>query len=179
MFRRSFLAAAAASTFLPRAARAGSAHDFVLPSIDGGDIALADWRGRPILVVNTASLCGFTPQLEALQALHERYGPEGVLVLGVPSNDFRQELATAEEVHEFCAVNYAITFPMTEILQVRGRGAHPLYAWMAESADVRPRWNFTKVLIGPDGRVARSWGSATRPLGREITGALDAMLAAG
>src|SRR5690606_32147112 len=117
-----------AASALP--ARAG----FSFASIDGGTIALDDWAGKPVLVVNTASLCGFAPQFDELQALHDSYGPRGLLVLAVPSNDFRQELGTDAEVRDYCAANFDLTLPMTTISHVRGPEAHPFYLWMkAES----------------------------------------------
>ena len=121
------------------------------PSIDGGTLSIEDWRGTPVLVVNTASLCGFTPQYEDLQALQDRYGEE-LVVLAVPSNDFRQELGSAEEVQEFCELTYGLTLPMTDISRIRGAEAHPFYAQLAEAGFV-PRWNFNKVLVAPDGEL--------------------------
>ena len=112
---------------LPAAAFAG----FSFPSIDGGTIDLDDFRGRPVLVVNTASLCGFAPQFDDLQALHEEYADRGLVVLAVPSDDFRQELASGEQVKEFCAVNFDLTIPMTDITRVMGDQAHPFYKWLA------------------------------------------------
>ncbi len=157
---------------------AAQAPRFSFASIDGGRIDLAAWRGRPVLVVNTASRCGFTPQYDGMQALWEDYRDRGLMVLAVPSDDFRQELSSEAEVKEFCEVNFGLDFPMTEITHVRGRRAHPFYAWVAETAGFRPRWNFNKVLIGPDGAVAGTWGATTAPTSREIRGAIEAMLAA-
>lgn len=158
--------------------RADEVWDFSLPSIDGGEIALSDWRGAPVLIVNTASLCGFTPQLEGLQTLWERYRDAGLKVLAVPSDDFNQELASEAEVKAFCALNYATDMPMTGITPVRGDGADPLFRWLAGQGVV-PGWNFHKVLIGRDGAILGTWGSATRPLSPAITGAVEAALAAG
>lgn len=148
-------------------------------SIDGGTIALPDFAGRPVLLVNTASLCGFTPQYDALQELWDTYRDKGLVVLAVPSNDFRQELATAAQVAEFCAVNFDLTLPMTDITPVRGRDAHPVYAWVRQEAGWEPRWNFNKVLIDRQGRVAGTWGSGTDPMGRTIRRAVEAALAGG
>lgn len=149
---------------------------FTFPSIDGGRIDLGDWAGRPVLVVNTASLCGFAGQFDDLQALHEEYGPRGLLVLAVPSNDFNQELGSEAEVKEFCAVTFDLTLPMTEILKVRGGGAHPFYAWMRDEHGFVPGWNFNKVLLGPDGVPVATWGSGPRPTGRAIRGAIERLL---
>lgn len=150
---------------------------FVFPSIDGGRIALDDWRGRPVLVANTASLCGYTPQYAELQALWERYRDRGLVVLAVPSDDFRQELGSAAEVKEFCEVNFGLTLPMTDITHVRGARAHPFYRWLAKAHGFRPSWNFNKVLLGPDGELVATWGSRTSPLAPEVTAAIEPLLA--
>jgi len=143
--------------------------DWVFDSIDGGQIKLSDYQGHPVLVVNTASRCGFTYQYEGLQALYDKYRGQGLVVLGVPSQDFRQELASEEEVAEFCEVNFNIDFPMTTITSVLGPSAHPFYQWLEKTEGFKPRWNFNKVLIGPDGDVLGTWGSTTRPAAQQIT----------
>jgi glutathione peroxidase len=167
---RSVLVLAAALAALPAAA-AG----FVFASIDGGDIVLDDLRGQPVLVVNTASLCAFTPQYEGLQALYDTHRDDGLVVLAVPSDSFRQELGDEAEVKEFCELTYGLDLPMTEITPVRGPDAHPFYAWL-EDQGVTLRWNFHKVLIGPDGEVLGDWGSTTRPSSRALTQAIEAAL---
>lgn len=146
------------------------------PSIDGGEIALDAYEGQPILVVNTASMCAFTPQLEGLQALWDRHREDGLVVIAVPSDDFRQELDDEAEVAEFCQVNYGLTMPMAGITAIRGEEAHPFYAWLAETEGFEPRWNFDKVLIGPDGAVDGTWRSSTRPDSPAIDGAVEAAL---
>lgn len=152
---------------------------FTFPAIEGGTLALDDWRGRPVLVVNTASRCGFTPQYDELQALYDRYRDQGLIVLAVPSDDFNQELASADDVKEFCDVNFNLTLPMTDITHVRGAKAHPFYAWVKASSGFAPGWNFNKVLIAPDGSVAATFGSTVRPLSGRITDPIEAMLAKG
>lgn len=149
---------------------------FRFASIDGGEIGFADWDG-PVLVANTASLCGFTPQLGELQALWESHGPRGLTVLAVPSDSFRQELGSDKEVSEFCTIQFGITMPMATITPVTGEGAHPLFAWLRETEGFEPRWNFNKVLIGADGAVLGTWGSGESPTGPEITAAVEAALA--
>ena len=149
---------------------------FAFTSIDGGELRLEAWRGQPVLVVNTASRCAFTAQLKGLQAVHERYRHLGLVVLAVPSDDFRQELDSAGEVKEFCQLTYGLDLPMTEITAVRGAGAHPFYRWLAEAHGVVPRWNFHKVLIGPRGAYVGSWTSLTRPTSRKVTRAVEAAL---
>lgn len=164
------LAAARAAAALP------AAEALRFGSIDGGTLDLADWRGRPVLVVNTASGCGFTPQYEGLQALWERYRDRGLVVLAVPSDDFGQELADEAAVRAFCAVNFDLDLPMTTITRVRGADAHPLYRWLAEAHGFVPRWNFAKALIGPDGGFVQSWGSSVEPESEAITRRIEALL---
>lgn len=154
----------------------GGALAFTFDNIDGGQIDLDDWTGQPVLVVNTASRCGFTPQYDGLQALQDRYGPKGVIVLAVPSDDFRQELDSAAEVKDFCEVTYGLTLPMTDITPVTGAEAHPFYQWVRETTGFQPGWNFNKVLIGVDGSVVGTYGAATKPLSGTITRAIEAEL---
>lgn len=150
--------------------------DFSFASIDGGTLALSDWRGGPVLVVNTASRCGFTPQYDGLQALHDQYSSQGLVVLTVPSDSFNQELSSEAEVAEFCELNFNLTLPMTEITPVRGRDAHPFYQWLADAHGVAPRWNFTKVLLDADGRYVAHFGSTTRPNAPSVTRQIEALL---
>jgi len=142
--------------------------DVEFASIDGGTLQMSDWDGQPVLVVNTASQCGFTNQYEGLQALYDTYKDRGLVVLAVPSDDFNQELASAEKVKEFCELNFAIDLPMTDIEHVKGTAAHPFYKAVADETGFVPRWNFNKVLIGTDGKVVATWGSTTRPQSAEI-----------
>ncbi|MFN7225129.1 MAG: glutathione peroxidase [Paracoccaceae bacterium] len=153
-----------------------AATGFSFDSIDGGQINLDDWQGKPVLVVNTASLCGFTRQFDDLQALHDQYGSRGLLVLAVPSDDFNQELGDAAAVKEFCAVNFDLTLPMTGITHVKGAAAHPFYKWLAAEHGFTPGWNFNKVLIGPEGDVLGTWGSATKPTAGAITRQIEPLL---
>ena len=157
---------------LPGLARDG----FVFASIDGGQLAMDDWRGRPVLVVNTASLCAFTPQYEGVQALYDTYRDKGLVVLAVPSDDFNQELGSEGEVKEFCELTYGLDVPMTEITSVRGRSAHPFYAWLRETHGFKPRWNFNKVLIGPDGELVETFGSRIQPMSRPVRSRIEALL---
>jgi glutathione peroxidase len=152
-----------------------AADGFRFASIDGGQIDLDAWKGKPVLVVNTASLCGFAGQFDGLQTLHERFG-DAALILAVPSNDFEQELASGSEVKEYCAMTFDITLPMTDITHVRGPEAHPFYEWVRAETGFVPRWNFNKVLIAPDGSIAATFGSNVGPESRRIAGAIEAML---
>ena len=152
------------------------ASQFIFKSADGGMINLEDFRGKPVLVVNTASRCGFTGQLETLQKLSDTYQEEGLTVLAVPSNDFNQELATIEAVKEFCSVNYSLTLPMTESTSVRGKNAPPFFKWVKETTGFSPKWNFNKILIGPSGKVVQTFGSLTRPTSGAITREIEKYL---
>ena len=170
---------AALTAGAPRDTLAGTAAGagFVFDGLTGGQFALDDWRGRPVLIVNTASLCGYTYQYDDMQALYDRYRDRGLVVLAVPSNDFRQEQASDDNVADFCEVNFALDFPMTRITPVRGAGAHPFYRWLAGAHGFVPNWNFNKVLIGPDGTVLGTWRSATQPTARPIRRMIEAALA--
>lgn len=152
---------------------------FLFDSIDGGTLSLSDWEGQPVLVVNTASRCTFTRQYDELQALYDRYRDQGLVVVGIPSNDFRQELATDSEVAEFCEMNFGLDFPMTTITSVKGNQAHPFYKWLAETEGFSPGWNFNKVLLAPDGSVAGTYGSPVKPLSGQITTQIEAILTKG
>jgi glutathione peroxidase len=160
------------------AATPASLWDFRMEAIEGGPLDLGAFRGRPVLVVNTASFCGYTPQYAGLQRLHERYGPRGLLVVGVPSQDFNQESADNRTVKDFCDANYNVTFPMTTVSRIRGPQAVPLYAFLAERGGGPPRWNFHKYLVARDGRTVRGFSTQTGPEARELVQAIEAALAA-
>jgi glutathione peroxidase len=156
-----------------------TAHDFEFPGLAGGRIALADWRGRPILVVNTASECGFTPQYAELETLWRRYRDRGLVVLGVPSNDFgAQEPGDEAAIEAFCTGRYGVDFPMTAKQAVIGGAAHPFYRWVVEEVgeDAAPRWNFHKYLIGADGALAALFPSKVAPLDPQVIEAIEAEL---
>lgn len=157
----------------------GNAHDFAFSSIEGDALPMSVFKGKIVLVVNTASLCGFTRQYEALQSLWSRYRDRGLIVLGVPSNDFgSQEPGTADEISTFCEVNYGIDFPMTDKVQVKGDAAHPFYRWAARQVGFagKPRWNFHKYLIGPDGRLIDWFSTPTKPTAARVIEAIEALL---
>ncbi|WP_193181689.1 glutathione peroxidase [Nisaea sediminum] len=163
----------------PGNAAATSAHDFSFVSIEGDPLPMKSYEGKAVLVVNTASFCGFTKQYSGLQELWQKYRDRGLVVLGVPSNDFgSQEPGTEAEIKEFCEVNFAIDFPMTEKQVVSGDGAHPFYRWAAEELGPmsKPRWNFYKILIGPDGRAVDWFASTTAPSADKLTRAVEAAL---
>jgi glutathione peroxidase len=156
-----------------------TAHDFEFNSIDGKKLKMKDFAGHPVLVVNTASQCGLTPQYKGLEALYRKYKDKGLIVLGVPSNDFgRQEPGTESEIQTFCSTKYDVTFPMTAKYPVTGDGAHPLYKWVAEEAGeaAAPRWNFHKYLIGGKGELAGIFGSRVEPSDSALTTAIESEL---
>ncbi|NND93025.1 MAG: glutathione peroxidase [Granulosicoccus sp.] len=134
------------------------------------------YANKVLLIVNTASKCGFTPQFEGLEILHKRYSAKGFAVLGFPSDDFRQELSSEEEVAEFCELNYGVTFPMFQKIHVTSASAHPLYQDLAAATGTYPRWNFNKYLIDRDGKVITHFGSPVQPLGTQLTSAIETLL---
>ena len=154
------------------------AWSFTFPDIEGGTLDLAAHRGKVLLVVNTASFCGYTGQYDGLQTLHEARAKDGLVVVGIPSQDFNQESATEAEVKRFCETRFGIDFPMTAILKVRGPEAHPFYRWVRNARGWEPGWNFNKVLVGRDGRVAGVFGAADAPGGSRLSAAIAAALAA-
>ena len=145
-------------------------------SLQGKPVNLCDFAGRPVLVVNTASKCGYTPQFEKLEAMHIRYRGRGLVVLGFPSNDFNQELATNREIAEFCKLTYFVEFPMIEKGSVTGAGANPFFKQLAAATRSAPQWNFHKYLIAPDGKTVYSFDTQVEPDAREIMSRLQPML---
>lgn len=161
------------------AASAASAHAFMLTAIDGAPMPMSAYQGKVVLLVNTASKCGFTPQYEGLQALHSRFEGQGFAVIGVPSGDFMgQEYADNKQIKEFCDATFGITFPMTEKAQVKGAGALPIYQWVKArlGSDAEPQWNFHKILIGKDGQPIAAFGSRTKPDAVELVDAVEKAL---
>ncbi|MAI59973.1 MAG: glutathione peroxidase [Rickettsiales bacterium] len=142
-----------------------SFHDFSIESISGKDIVLADYKDKVVLLVNTASQCGFTPQYAGLQKIYDRYKDDGFVVLGVPSDDFNQELSNDEDVKKFCEIRYGVNFPLTSIQKIKGDSAHPLYKWISGNTSVigQPRWNFHKYLISKEGQILNWFSSMTSP----------------
>lgn len=154
-------------------------HDFTATSIAGDDVDLADYRGKAVLVVNTASKCGFTPQYEGLEDLHRRYGDDGLVVLGFPCDQFgHQEPGDEAQIADFCQLNYGVSFPMFAKVEVNGDGAHPLYRWLrSEKGGLlgdRIKWNFTKFLVAPDGTVVDRYAPSTKP--QKLVGDIEAIL---
>lgn len=157
----------------------GSAFDFEFSGIDGKPMKLADWRGKALLIVNTASFCGYTKQYAGLQELWTRYEKAGLVVIGVPSNDFgEQEPKSEGEIKTFCQGAFGVKFPLTSKQHVIGPNAHPFYKWAAEAMGPAgvPNWNFHKYLIGRDGRLLRSFSTKLPPMSNEITGRIEKAL---
>ncbi|HEU4334023.1 MAG TPA: glutathione peroxidase [Candidatus Eisenbacteria bacterium] len=165
----------------PAPAAPKSVHDFSVVTIDGTTRPLADYRGKVLLIVNTASKCGFTSQYESLESLYGKYRERGFEVLAFPANDFMgQEPGTNEEIKAFCATNYKTTFPLFAKISVKGKKIHPLYEYLTRDSGFpgAVSWNFNKFLVGPDGRVAARWGSPTDPLAKSVTSKIEALLPA-
>jgi glutathione peroxidase len=157
-----------------------SAYDHEAKLLDGTPVRLADYAGKVVLVVNTASQCGFTPQFEGLEKLYESYKDRGLVVLGFPSNQFgEQEPGSSAEIGAFCQKNYGVTFPMFEKIDVNGDAAHPLYKWLKQSApgvlgSERIKWNFTKFLVDRSGQVKARYAPVTKP--EQIAKDVEALL---
>src|SRR5262252_239141 len=182
--RRHALAALAVMLAVPAAAQSGgasrmTASAFSFAALDGGDIRLAAFAGKPILVVNTVSQCGYTPQYAGLQDLWTRYRDRGLMIIAVPSNDFGgQEPGGASEIHATANHVYGITFPLAEKAVVKGASPHPFYKWAASERPLDvPRWNFHKYLIGRDGHIVAAFPSAVEPNDPRLIAAIEKQLA--
>lgn len=162
------------------AGQAGSAYDLTFDSIDGSAMPLSGFKGKVLLIVNTASFCGFTRQYQGLQALYEKFEKQGLVVIGVPANDFgAQEPKSEGEIKKFCEGAFGITFPLTSKSVVTGTSAHPFYLWARETLGDRniPRWNFHKYLVGRDGRLVTAFATGVEPDDRSLVAAVEAELA--
>ncbi|TAK79555.1 MAG: glutathione peroxidase [Aquabacterium sp.] len=159
-----------------------SVYDFKAQTITGQEVALSDYRGKALLIVNTASKCGFTPQFEGLEKLWQTYGPKGLVIVGFPCNQFgSQDPGSNDEIASFCQLNYGVSFPMFEKIDVNGPNAHPLYKWLVQEAPgilgtKAIKWNFTKFLIGKDGQVISRYAPTDTPksLAEDVEKALAA-----
>ena len=152
--------------------------DFKINSISGEQIDLKDYRNKVVLVVNTASYCGFTNQYSDLQLLWEKYKSDGLIVLGVPSNSFNQEKKEDSDVKEFCEVNFNINFPITSITEVKGENSHEIFKWAEKNhgKSAIPKWNFHKIIIGKDGKVYDTFSSMTNPSSKKFVRVLEEAL---
>ncbi|WP_291858962.1 glutathione peroxidase [Marinilabilia sp.] len=162
------------SFFVKAAHSQSSFYDFTVQTIEGEDLDMASLKGKKVMIVNTASKCGFTPQYEQLQAIYEQYGGDDFVIIGFPANNFmNQEPGTAEEIAEFCQINYGVTFPMMAKISVKGDDQHPLYQWLTQKTkngvtDSKVQWNFQKYLIGADGTLQKVIPPKTKPNDPEI-----------
>ena len=153
-------------------------HDLQINSISGELMDFKKFKDKAVLVVNTASYCGFTKQYEDLQKLWEKFESKGLIVLGIPSNSFNQEKKSNTEVKEFCEVNFDISFPLTAIADVKGENAHEIFKWAKENhgKSAIPKWNFHKILINKDGRIHDTFASFTNPMSKKIIKEVDLIL---
>ncbi len=153
-------------------------YDLNIESISGKIIKFSDFKNKVVLIVNTASYCGFTNQYEELQDLWDKYNKKGLIVLGVPSNSFNQEKKSNSEIKDFCEVNFNITFPLTTITEVKGKNAHELFKWVKANygRSAVPKWNFHKILINKEGKVEDTFASFTKPLSNKIINKIDSIL---
>ena len=153
-------------------------YDLKIQSISGETIDFKDYNKKVILVVNTASYCGFTKQYDEMQELWDTYKSKGLIVLGVPSNSFNQEKKVNSEVKKFCEVNFNITFPLSEITDVKGENAHDLFKWAKKNhgSSAVPKWNFHKILINKDGRVEDTFSSFTKPTSKKLINKIEKIL---
>jgi glutathione peroxidase len=157
-----------------------TAYEFDFTSLDGQPLPLKQFAGRPLVIVNTASRCGFTPQYAGLEALWTAHRDRGLVIIGAPSNDFgAQEPGNHDAIAAFCRTSYGVDFPLTAKVRVRGRAAHPLFRWLADQGGflARPRWNFYKYLIGRDGQLKDWFGSVTAPTSARFARAVDRLMA--
>ena len=157
-------------------------YDIEVTTIAGDAVSMKEYKGSVLLIVNTASKCGFTGQYAGLQALHDKYGPQGLVVMGFPSNDFlRQEPGSNEEIASFCEINYGVSFPMFSKISVKGGDQHPLYAYLTSEKSNpgfggKISWNFNKFLISREGEIVNRFGSRTEPDDSELTAAIESEL---
>ena len=153
-------------------------YDFEIESINGEIINFSEYKNKTILIVNTASYCGFTAQYEELQELWDKYKSKGLIVLGVPSNSFNQEKKKNSEIIEFCKVNFNINFPLSTITEVKGNNAHSLYKWAKDNhgKSAIPKWNFHKILINKEGKVEDTFSSFTKPMSEKLVNKIENIL---
>ena len=154
-------------------------YQFNFNSIDGKEINLNDFNGKPIFIVNTASLCGFTYQYSDIETLHQKYKKDGLIIIGIPSNDFgNQELSSNEKVKEFCTLNFNVSFMLTEITNIKGKKGHPFFKWVKEEAGFLafPKWNFYKYLFNKEGSLVKWYSSTISPNSKKITKEIDKII---
>ena len=155
------------------------AYNFNFNDLDGSPLSLSEYKNKVIIVVNVASKCGFTKQYDDMQKIWEKYQARGIIMLGVPSNDFgNQEPGNSQEIKNFCEAKFGITFPMTEKVSVRGEDAHPFYKWAKENhgKSAIPKWNFHKIIVGKTGKIVDTFSSITNPSSKKFIEALEKAL---
>ena len=153
-------------------------YDFEIESITGEIIDFKEYKNKVVLIVNTASYCGFTNQYEDLQNLWDQYKSKGLVVFGIPSNSFNQEKNDEKEIKKFCEVNFNINFPITSIFEVKGENSHEIYKWAKNTygKSANPKWNFHKILINKEGKIEDTFASMTKPMSKKITKAIENIL---
>ena len=156
----------------------GTAYDYEFSSIDGNLIKLSQYKGKVVVVVNVASRCGYTPQYEDLQTLWSQYKSKNLVVLGIPTNSFRQEPGNNKEIKDFCETNFGVTFPMTEKISVIGSSSHPFYKWAKNDFGIGaiPKWNFHKIIIDKNGKVADTFSSITKPSSKKFIKVIENLI---
>ena len=156
----------------------GTAYDFQFNGLDGNVIKLSEYKNKVIIVVNVASRCGYTPQYEDLQSLWSKYKNDDLVVIGVPTNNFRQEPGSNKEIKNFCKTNFAISFPMTEKISVIGSNSHPFYKWAKTNFGIGaiPKWNFHKIIIDKNGKIAETFSSITNPSSKKFIKAIENLI---
>ena len=160
------------------AENSGVAYDYSFVGINGDQIKLKDYENKVIVVVNVASRCGYTPQYEDLQTLYNNYKSRDVIVIGVPTNNFKQEPGTHDQIKDFCETNFGISFPMTEKIDVIGANSHPFYKWAKKDFGLSaiPKWNFHKIVIGKEGRIEDTFASFTKPTSKKFIKLIEKLI---
>ena len=166
------------SFFTKISADTGSAYDYEFKGIDGNNIKLSEYKNKVIIVVNVASRCGYTPQYEDLQNLWSKYKKKDLIVVGVPTNNFRQEPGSNKEIKDFCETNFGITFPMTEKINVIGGNSHPFFKWAKKDYGIGaiPKWNFHKIIIGKNGKIVETFSSITKPNSKKFLATIEKLI---
>ena len=154
----------------------GSAYDFTFVDIDGKNFPLSQFKGKPLLIFNSASKCGFTSQYTGIQKIHENYKNKGLIVIGVPSDNFHQEPGSEEDIKKFCMVNFNITFDLTKKNNVVGSEVHPFFEWLDKNYNAKPKWNFYKFVINKDGKLENHFSSMIVPSSAKLISALDKVI---
>ncbi len=156
----------------------GLAYDYNFKKIDGGQIKLSDYKNKVIVIVNVASRCGYTPQYEDLQSLYNNYKDRNLIVIGVPTNNFKQEPGSNDQIKDFCETNFGITFPMTEKINVIGKNSHPFYKWAKKDYGIGaiPKWNFHKIIIDKNGKVVDTFASFTKPTSNKFIKLIEKLI---